>query len=65
MKKIAVLALALAFGLVGCKKSLYADCVEKGIQYYKDVDMYPKLPNGEIADKKVEGMCSNSREAFN
>lgn len=60
-----IILLALVVGLVGCKKSLYDDCVEKGIQYYKDVDMYPKLPNGEIADKKVEGMCSNSREAFN
>ena len=60
-----IILLALVVGLVGCKKRLYDDCVEKGIQYYKDVDMYPKLPNGEIADKKVEGMCSNSREAFN
>ena len=63
MKVLTLLFITLS--LLGYKKSLYDECVEKGIQYYKDVDMYPKLPNGEIADKKVKGMCSNSREAFN
>lgn len=63
MRVLALLFIALS--LFGCKKSAYDECVEKGIQYYKDVDMYPKLPNGEIADTKVKSMCSNSREAFN
>lgn len=62
MRKLIFLALIL--GLVGCKESAYDECVKKGIQYYKDVDMYPKLSNGEIADTKVKSMCSNSREAF-
>lgn len=62
MKKIILLALVV--GLAGCKKSSFNECVEKGVQYYKDVDMYPKLPSGEIADTKVKSMCSNSRVAF-
>lgn len=62
--KLSIMML-IVLSLLGCKDSLYDECIKKGIQYYKDIDMYPKLPNGEIADEKVKGMCSNSREAFN
>jgi hypothetical protein len=42
----------------------YRECVEMGIQYYKDIGSYPKLSTGEDALEKVMSMCTNSPFAF-
>lgn len=41
-----------------------AECVEMGIQYYKDIDAFPTLSTGEDAIEKVIDMCSRSPYAF-
>lgn len=42
----------------------YSECVEMGIQYYKEIGSYPKLSTGEDALEKVLAICKNSLLAF-
>ncbi|MCU4413252.1 hypothetical protein KTH71_04220 [Acinetobacter sp. WU_MDCI_Axc73] len=64
MKKL-LLGLVVVVGLIGCSDKKYNSCVEKGIQYYKDIDSYPKLKSENInADDKVKQICKNSPVAF-
>jgi len=54
--------------LNGCsnKQKEFDTCVEKGIQYYKDIDSYPMLKTENIsAESKAKQLCSNSLIAFN
>jgi hypothetical protein len=44
----------------------YNSCVQKGIQYYKDIGAYPNLKTENIsAEDKVNQTCKNSVVAFN
>ncbi|MBF7687049.1 hypothetical protein [Acinetobacter rathckeae] len=43
----------------------YYQCVDKGIQYYKDIGSYPRLSSENIsAEDKARQMCRNSLVAF-
>ncbi len=39
-------------------------CVNKGIQYYKDIGSYPRLSDGKLADIAAQEKCLNSTAAF-
>lgn len=57
----------LIIGLTGCNggKKEYESCIQKGIQYYKDIDSYPKLKTENIpAEDKVRQLCKKSPVAF-
>jgi len=70
-KHMLVLALfsSISISLTACGKSdhdEYNACIQKGIQYYKDIDSYPTLKSENIsAEDKVEQTCKNSVIAFN
>ena len=42
----------------------FAECVELGVKYYKEIGSYPKLSTGEDALQKVQAMCKRSPLAF-
>lgn len=65
MKKIILLSLIFN-GLSGCgNNNEYNLCVQKGIQYYKDLGSYPRLKSENIsAEDKVRENCSRSTVAF-
>lgn len=46
-------------------RSPMAVCVERGIQYYKDIDAYPRLSTtGERVEDVVKRRCSRTTGAF-
>ena len=52
-------------GKTATKLSQYDQCVAQGIQYYKDIGLYPMLKTENIsADLKVQKTCKNSVVAF-
>ncbi|RFC81424.1 hypothetical protein C9E89_021965 [Acinetobacter sichuanensis] len=46
------------------KKSNYSQCVENGVQYFKDIGSYPKLSDGKHAENVVRERCNRSSVAF-
>ncbi len=60
---------SISISITACEKSdndEYDACIQKGIQYYKDIDSYPTLKSENIsAEDKVEKTCKNSVVAFN
>jgi hypothetical protein len=42
----------------------HSECVELGIEYYKEIGSFPKLSNGKDTLEKIIAMCSRSRVAF-
>ena len=59
---------SISLGLLACggNDEEYNSCVQKGIQYYKDIGAYPNLKTENIsAEDKVNQTCKNSVVAFN
>lgn len=52
------------FMIAGCSESRYEMCVQKGVQYFEEVDAYPYLSDGRDARKVAEERCHRSRVAF-
>lgn len=66
-KNSLLLGSLILLGLFACggNEDKYNSCVQKGIQYYKDIDSYPKLKSENIsAEEKVQQSCKNSSVAF-
>lgn len=65
-KSIFLLIIPILLGLSACSSNeKYQSCVEKGIQYYKDIGAYPNLKTENIsAEAKVNATCKNSVVAF-
>jgi len=42
----------------------YIDCVERGIQWFKEIGSYPTLSNGENATSVAKNRCLNTNSAF-
>ncbi len=42
----------------------HSECVEMGIEYYKEIGSFPRLSTGEDAVEKVIDMCTRSPLAF-
>ena len=65
MKNILLVVLVCG-GLVGCgDNEKQKACIEKGINYYKEIGSYPRLTSENIsAEDKAAQMCKNSNVAF-
>ena len=66
-KSTLLLVVSISLGLLVCggNDAEYNSCVEKGIQYYKDIGSYPNLTTENIsAEAKVQQSCKNSVVAF-
>ena len=50
--------------ITGCSASKHEKCVQKGVQYFEEVDAYPYLSDGRDAKKVAEERCHRSRIAF-
>lgn len=59
-----IILLGLFVGLVGCGDNSYDKCVENGISYFKEIEAFPKLSNGEDATEVAKERCHRSRVAF-
>jgi hypothetical protein len=67
MKRIGIVIVAVAMTSACKSSSSKGDvdaCIQRGIQYYKDIGSYPTLSNGENADKKVSERCNRTATAF-
>ena len=67
MKKIAIMTtflIAAAQPSIAIGLPTHSECVELGMQYYKDIGSFPTLSTGEDALEKVIGMCTRSPIAF-
>lgn len=58
--KVGIFAMFLI--LSGCSKtSVYSECVDRGVAYYKEIGSYPMLKSENIsAEEKSEGICTNN-----
>ena len=60
---------SISFVLIACGNDSdrdYEVCIQKGVQYYKDIDSYPRLKSENIsADDKIQQICKNNVTAFN
>lgn len=61
-----IVLIGVFISLSGCSNNNeYNLCLQKGIQYYKDLGSYPRLKSENIsAEDKVRENCSRSTVAF-
>ena len=46
------------------KRTSVSECIQKGINYYKDLGSYPYLSTGESAEKTSQEKCFNTSKEF-
>lgn len=48
----------------GKKITPYDQCVENGIEYFKEIQSYPKLSDGRDSESVARDRCRRSLQAF-
>lgn len=46
------------------QREVYTACWQHGVEYFKEIDSYPKLSTGENADEVAQERCKRSKLAF-
>ena len=56
----------MLIGLAGCEshEQKVERCVSKGIEYFKSINRYPRLSNGQLAEEIARRQCSQSVNAY-
>lgn len=75
MKKLLLISVA-GIALYGCgeassdaaqkssKLTPYDQCVENGVEYFKEIQSYPKLSDGRDSENVARDRCRRSLQAF-
>jgi len=51
-------------GRLAVSSNEFEECQRRGIKYYRDIDSYPLLSTGKLAEERISISCNRTSKAF-